>query len=337
MFVKEFNFEKISVIAEIGMTHDGSFGLAKKLTESAIESGADIIKYQWHIAEEETTLHAPSPPYFKDESRFEYFKRTEFSVSQFKALGALCRDNGVIPCVSVFSVESVRRAVEAGFDIIKIPSGEVTNTPMLREVAKTNLPIILSSGMSNWEELDRAVDALGVSGSLCILQCSSMYPTPPERVGLNVLDIIKKRYGTCVGLSDHTLTSATAIAAVAMGATVIEKHFTISKKLFGPDARFSLEPIEFSQLVDDIDFVSKALAASIDKDDLASYAEMKEIFQKSIVAKILIEPGDVLTIDNLAFKKPGTGIPASDVDLVVGKKYSATAMPDDEIKREFLL
>ena len=131
--------KKVYVVAEIGMTHDGSLGLARNLTESAIASGADVIKYQWHIAEEETTRNAPSPPYFKGESRFEYFIRTEFSVEQFKELVALCKDGGAIPCVSVFSIESINRAVEAGFEIIKIPSGEVTNIPMLREVGKTGL------------------------------------------------------------------------------------------------------------------------------------------------------------------------------------------------------
>ena len=321
--------KKVYVVAEIGMTHDGSLGLARNLTESAIASGADVIKYQWHIAEEETTRNAPSPPYFKGESRFEYFIRTEFSVEQFKELVALCKDGGAIPCVSVFSIESINRAVEAGFEIIKIPSGEVTNIPMLREVGKTGLPVILSSGMSDWDELSKAVEALGDKDNLCVLQCSSMYPTPPEKVGLNILDEIQRRFGTCVGLSDHTLTGATAVAAVALGARVIEKHFTISKLLYGPDARFSLEPNEFSQLVQDVHYVSKAVDSDIDKDDLAAYGDMKQIFQKSIVAKTAIKKGDALTMQNIAFKKPGTGIPASSIDEVLGKTYQDNAAPDE--------
>lgn len=324
------------VVAEIGMTHDGSFGLAKKLTEAAINTGADVIKYQWHIANEETTRDAPSPPYFKGESRYEYFTRTEFSVAQFKELVAICKNGGCIPCVSVFSIESVSRAVAAGFEVIKIPSGEVTNIPMLREVAKTGLPVLLSSGMSNWDELGAAVTALGNHSNLCIMQCSSIYPTPAEKVGLNVLSEIKKRFGKMVGLSDHTLTCATAVAAVALGARVIEKHFTISKLLYGPDARFSLEPDDFRRLVDDVHYIAAALDADVDKDNLESYGEMKQVFQKSIVARTVINKGDMLTMENIAFKKPGTGIPASAIDSIIGKIYDNNAQPDDMIISEFL-
>ena len=288
--------------------------------------------HQWHIAEEETTLNAPSPPYFKGESRFQYFMRTEFSVEQFKELVALCKGEGTIPCVSVFSIESLYRAVEAGFEIIKIPSGEVTNIPMLREVGKTGLPVILSSGMSNWGELERAVEALGEKDNLCVLQCSSMYPTPPEKVGLNVLGEIKRRFGTCVGLSDHTLTGATAVAAVALGARVIEKHFTISKLLYGPDARFSLEPNEFSQLVQDVHYVSKAVDSDIDKDDLAAYGDMKQIFQKSIVAKTDIVKGERFAQKNLTVKRPGNGISPMRWNYVIHKKSKFNFKKDDQIK-----
>ena len=183
---------KIYIIAEIGMTHDGSLGLASKLTESAIKSGANVIKYQWHIAEEETTEDAPSPPYFKGETRFSYFKRTEFSIEQFKSLVKQCIDASVIPCVSVFSIESLKRAIKAGFKIIKIPSGEVTNIPLLREIALKEIPVIISSGMSNWEELDNAINVFKKNSNLCVLQCTSMYPTPPEKVGLNILLELKK-------------------------------------------------------------------------------------------------------------------------------------------------
>jgi N,N'-diacetyllegionaminate synthase len=331
------NDEKVKVVAEIGMTHDGSIGLAKKLTEAAIASRADVIKYQWHIAGEETVRDAPNPPYFKGESRFDYFTRTEFTVSQFSELVFLCKKNNVTPCVSVFSNESVRRALKSGFEIIKIPSGEVTNIPMLRIVAETGLPVILSSGMSNWDELSKAVDVFKKAGTmLCVMQCSSMYPTPPESVGLNILNEIKERFNTYVGLSDHTLTGATAVAAVTLGAKVIEKHFTISKSLYGPDARFSLDPDEFHQLVNDVNFVDKAMRSAICKDDLSAYSEMKNIFQKSIVARKKINPGDILTMENIAFKKPGNGIPASEIDQILGKVYEKEADLDTMIERNFL-
>ncbi len=326
---------KIYIIAEIGMTHDGSFGLASKLTESAIKSGANVIKYQWHIAEEETTVDAPSPPYFKNETRFSYFKRTEFSIEKFKSLVKQCIDASVIPCVSVFSIESLQRAIKAGFKIIKIPSGEVTNIPLLREVALKEIPVIISSGMSNWEELDNAINIFKNS-NLCVLQCTSMYPTPPEKVGLNILLELKKRYDIPYGLSDHTLTGATSISAVTLGAQVIEKHFTISKKLYGPDARFSLEPEEFKKLVEDINYVKKALTNNVDKNNLDSYKEMKLIFQKSIFSNNLIKKGEKFDLNNLAFKKPGSGIPASEIDDIIGKISSKDIEKGTMIKIDWI-
>ena len=327
---------KVFIVAEIGMTHDGSIGLASKLTESAINSGANVIKYQWHIAEEETTIDAPSPPYFTQESRFEYFKRTEFSIEQFKYLANQCLKASVIPCVSVFSIESLKRALQSGFKIIKIPSGEVTNTPLLREIAKTNLPIIISSGMSNWKELDNALKVFEKNTNLCVLQCTSMYPTPPEKVGLNILSELKKRYKIPFGLSDHTLSGATAVSAVTLGAKVIEKHFTISKKLYGPDARFSLEPEEFKKLVEDINYVKKALCNNVDKDNLKEYIDMKLIFQKSIFSKNIIKKGEKFKISNLSFKKPGSGIPASEIDNILDKVSTKDIEKDQMIKKEWI-
>ena len=327
---------KIYIIAEIGMTHDGSIGLAHKLTESAIKSGANIIKYQWHIAEEETTEDAPSPPYFKGETRFSYFKRTEFSIEQFKSLVKQCIDSSVIPCVSVFSIESLQRAIKAGFKIIKIPSGEVTNIPLLREIALKDIPVIISSGMSNWEELDNAINVLKKNSNLCVLQCTSMYPTPPEKVGLNILLELKKRYTIPYGLSDHTLSGATSISAVTLGAQVIEKHFTISKKLYGPDARFSLEPEEFKKLVQDINYVKKALTNKVDKNQLDSYKEMKLIFQKSIFSNNFIKKGEKFDLNNLSFKKPGSGIPASNIDDIIGKISNEDIQKGAMIKKEWI-
>ena len=326
---------KIYIIAEIGMTHDGSLGLASKLTESAIKSGANIIKYQWHIAEEETTEDAPSPPYFKGETRFSYFKRTEFSIDQFKSLVKQCIDSSVIPCVSVFSIESLQRAIKAGFKIIKVPSGEVSNIPLLREIALKNIPVIISSGMSNWEELDNAINIFKNS-NLCVLQCTSMYPTPPEKVGLNILLELKKRYDIPYGLSDHTLSGATSISAVTLGAQVIEKHFTISKKLYGPDARFSLEPEEFKKLVEDITYVKKALTNKVDKNQLESYKEMKLIFQKSIFSINLIKKGEKFDLNNLDFKKPGSGIPAIEIDDIIGKISTENIQKGTMIKKEWI-
>ncbi|MBF0105229.1 MAG: N-acetylneuraminate synthase family protein [Deltaproteobacteria bacterium] len=317
-----FNTDRVYVIAEIGMNHDGSLGLAQQLTIEAAKAGANIIKYQWHIPDAETLPDAPAPHYFKGETRYNYFKRTAFSVEQFDALFALCHKLNVLSCVSLFSDESLALMLKTGADVIKIPSGEVTNVPLLRSVAKTAYPVILSSGMSDWQELDRAVEILNRPDKLCLLQCSSIYPCPPENVGLNLIKEMRQRYGVPVGLSDHTLTSATALAAVVYGAKVIEKHFTISKKLYGPDAGFSLDPEEFKKMADDIDYVVRALSSEIDKNDLSNYGDMRNVFQKSIVIKGPVSKGEVLTINNLTFKKPGTGISASKIDEVLGKRIN---------------
>lgn len=327
--------DQLFVVAEIGMTHDGSFGLCKQLTQAAIDAGAKIIKYQWHIAEEETRIDAPSPPYFTNESRFEYFKRTEFSSAQFAQLVKLCRENKVLSCVSVFSNVALNEALKVDFDVIKIASGEVTNKPLLTEVNRSGKPVILSSGMSSWEELDRAVHWLRDT-DLCVLQCTSMYPTPAHRVGLNMIDEIAAKYGLPVGLSDHTLGIGTAIAAVTLGATVIEKHFTLSKRLYGPDAKFSLDACEFTNLSSQCQFVFDAMRQPVESKNMAELGEMKVIFEKSIVARHDIKVGETLDISKLSFKKPGNGIPAARYEEFIGQIVKCNLKKDDYILEQHL-
>lgn len=320
------------IVAEIGMTHDGSLGLAKQLTRSAIACGARVVKYQMHMADAETLRDAPAPHYFTGESRHAYFTRTAFTDAQFSELLAICRESSVFSCISAFSLESVDRIQALGTDIIKIPSGEVSNIPLLRRAAATRLPVILSSGMSSWHEIDTAVGIFEPTDQFCLVQCASLYPCPPEAAGLNVITEMIRRYGRPVGLSDHTLSTATAVAAVVLGAAVLEKHFTLSKELYGPDARFSLEPDEFRRLVQDVDFVARALASPVDKDDVRQYDQMREVFTKSIVVKSGLAPGETVTIDRLAFKKPGTGISAAEVDRVLGQRVRR-ALAHDELLR----
>ncbi len=326
----------VVVVAEIGMTHDGSFGHAKNIVSSAIKSGADVIKFQWHIADAETLRSAPTPPYFRGESRFDYFKRTEFTQEQFTLLRKMCTDAGVYPCVSVFSSAALDGALLAGFDLIKVPSGEVSNTPLLEDISTSGVDVICSSGMSNWYELDTAIDILKRSRSLCVLQCTSEYPTPPERVGLNILSELKSRYQIPVGLSDHTLTSATSVAAVALGACVIEKHFTLSKEMYGPDARFSLDPLEFKNLVGDLRYVKKCISNPVDKNKIDAVHEMRLVFQKSIVAARPLRKGITLSYDDLAFKKPGDGLPASRYRELIGKLVTRDITADERINFDML-
>lgn len=322
---------KLHVIAEIGMTHDGSFGLCRQLTLAAISAGANMIKYQWHIADEETRQDAPSPPYFKYESRFHYFKRTEFSIEQFSDLAVLCRENNVKACVSVFSNEALCGAISAGFDVIKVASGEVTNKPLLQAINKSGMPVVLSSGMASWDELGSAIDWLKDS-DLCVLQCTSMYPTLSNKVGLNLIAELADRFNFPVGLSDHTLGIGTSIAAVTLGASVIEKHFTLSKELYGPDARFSLDKKEFSNLCTECFFVFDAIRQPVKEKSIADFSEMKMVFEKSIVARRAIQKGETLSMEMLGFKKPGKGTPARRYEEFLGRKVITDIAKDDYIQ-----
>src|ERR687885_1565960 len=237
----------VFVVAEAGMNHDGSLGNAVRMVEVAAEAGVDAVKFQLHDAEAETPRDAPSPPYFEHESRFEYFRRTAFTDEQWRRVKEACETAEIEFVCAPFSLEALERLEALGTARYKIPSGEVTNLELVRAAAATGKPVLLSSGMSSWAELDAAVAAAGPD--VTVLQCTSAYPTPPERVGLNVLAELRERYSRPVGLSDHTLGQAAALAAVALGAEVIEKHFTLSRDAYGPDAALGLEADELRELI----------------------------------------------------------------------------------------
>lgn len=322
----------IQLIAEIGSVHDGSFGNALKLIEAAAKCGAHAVKFQTHIAEAETLRDAPNPSYFKGEPRFEYFQRTAFTLPQWKALAETCATNKVQFLSSPFSLEAVDLLEEVGVDSYKIPSGEVSNLPLLRKVAATSKPVLLSSGMSDWTELDAAVETLRSSRRLVVLQCSSAYPCPPNRVGLNVITEMQARYRVDVGFSDHTLGLAAPIAAAALGAVVIEKHFTFSRAMYGSDALNGTEPTEFRQLAEALAAVSSMLKSPVDKGDLSAFRDMKRIFEKSVVAAHELAAGHVLTGEDLAYKKPGTGIPAAKAQDLVGKRLLRPVAADHQFE-----
>ncbi len=308
------------IIAEIGSVHDGSFGNAWKLIEAAAASGATAVKFQSHIADAETLPNAPMPHYFRGEPRLEYFRRTSFSPAQYRELMSVASGCGVEFVSSPFALEAVDMLEDLGLSIYKIPSGEVTNLPLLERVAATGRPCILSSGMSSWDELDAAVECLGTGGPLAIMQCSSLYPCPPDIVGLNVLAEMSKRYNNLpVGLSDHTSGLAAAIAAAAIGASIIEKHFAYSRLMYGSDARHSMEPAEFAQFAREIQDVWLMRESPVDKSSAADYSEMKRIFEKSLVAAEDLPAGTVIAREHLAFKKPGDGIGANRFREFIGR------------------
>ena len=227
---------------------------------------------------------------------------------------------------------------KVGMDTYKIASGEVNNIPLLEKIAKTGKRVLLSSGMSNWMELDEAVDTLQSNGckDLIVLQCTSEYPCPPKEAGLNVLGEINKRYkGITVGYSDHTMGIAVPLAAVIKGATVIEKHFTLSRKMYGSDAMNSTEPEEFKNLVDEIRKIEIVLSNNIDKDEkVKSLGEMKMTFEKSITSSRPLKKSDIINFEDLSFKKPGDGIPARMYKEIIGKKLNKSILKDYKFKSE---
>lgn len=308
-----------SIIAEIGSVHDGSFGNALRLIEAAANAGADAVKFQTHIADAESLPSAPAPGYFSDEPRLAYFKRTSFTREQWLRLAAHAKNHGVTFLSSPFSLEAVDLLEELDIAAYKIPSGEVSNIPLLERIAKTGRPVLLSSGMSGWEELDLAVDTLSGYCQTTVMQCSSAYPCPSEQVGLNVLAEMAERYQLPVGFSDHTMGVAAPIAAAVLGAVVIEKHFTFSRQMYGSDAKHSMEPAEFKQMVSALREVWAMLANPVLKSDVTPYADMKRIFEKSVVTSRAIDGGQLITEEMLAFKKPGDGIPAREYRRLLGR------------------
>ena len=326
----------VKIIAEIGSVHDGSFGNACKLIEAAAGAGADIVKFQTHIAEAESLLDAPSPGYFSSEPRIAYFRRTGFSSAQWRELRCCAQENNVEFLSSPFSHEAVDLLEDIGVESYKIASGEVSNLPLLNYIADTRKPVYLSSGMSNWQELDAAVSVLQEGGPLSVMQCASRYPCLPDKVGLNIIQDMKERWGVPVGFSDHTYGPAAAIAAVACGACIVEKHFAFSRLMYGSDAQHSMEPDEFAAFVRWLREVAIMQESPVNKDDLSDFENMKRIFEKSIVTARDLPRGHRLARSDLAFKKPGDGIPAAQAENVIGRILRHDLQPDHKLSEEDL-
>ncbi len=312
----------VEIIAEIGNTHEGSIELAKCFIKSAKDAGVDAVKFQFHIFDEESLETAPNPPYFKNESRRDYFTRTSFNYDQWFQLKRYSNQLGLKFYCSPFSILAGSILNEVGIDGFKIASGEVTNLPLLESIASYKKPIILSSGMSSLNELMTAKNTIfdiWKEPILTCLQCTSKYPCPPSESGVHFINELTKHFKH-VGFSDHTTGVASAIIAIANGATVLEKHFTLSKSMYGPDASFSLEPGEMIQFVKEVRDAELADKAQYIKDDFDEYlTEMKTTFQKSIVASSDISSGTKIEKKHLAYKKPFTGISAANYKLVIGR------------------
>lgn len=316
--------EPCLVIAEVAQAHDGSLGTAHAYIDAAATSGADAVKFQTHIAAAESTPEEPFRITFspQDRTRYDYWKRMEFSENQWRGLAEHAADRGLIFLSTPFSLEAVTLLDRIGVPAWKVGSGEVTNYPLIDRMARTNKPILLSTGMSSWNELDAAVSWATVEKApIAVLQCTTAYPCPPERVGLNLLDEFRRRYGCPVGLSDHSGQIYAGLAAATFGANVLEAHVVFSRDCFGPDVGASVTIAELKQLVDGIRCIERMTANPVSKDAMATeLSALRSIFGKSLVAARDLAPGHLLEEGDLAFKKPGTGIPVSRLPEVLGRR-----------------
>lgn len=332
--------DKIKIIAEVAQAHDGSLGMAHSFIDLAADAGADIIKFQTHIADEESSLDEPWRVKFskQDKTRFDYWKRMEFTEDEWIGLKQHCDERGIEFMSSPFSIKAVEMLDKIGVKEWKIASGEVTNTPLFNAIVKTKKPVLLSTGMSSLKEIDEAVNTIKKNNlELTVLQCTSMYPTEPEKLGLNMINFFKQRYNCKSGLSDHSGNIYSGLAAAALGADVIEVHITFSKIMFGPDVPVSLDFEQLKSLVEGVTFIEKALSHPVDKDKIADeLKELRSIFNKSIVAGTDIPANSVLSEELLAFKKPGTGLTPNKIDSVLGRKVKRDIKINEQIKLQDL-
>ncbi|MFW2352988.1 N-acetylneuraminate synthase [Aliarcobacter butzleri] len=319
-------FEKVFIIAEAGVNHNGSIDLAKKLIDVASESGADAVKFQTFKAENLVSKNAQKADYQKqttdkNESQFDMIKKLELDVDTHKELMAYCKSKNIMFLSTPFDHDSIDLLSDLGLEIFKIPSGEITNLPYLRHIGRLNKKVILSTGMADNGEIEDALDVLIVSGTkkenITVLHANTMYPTPMEDVNLKAMITIGNTFDIAFGYSDHTLGIEVDIAAVAMGACCIEKHFTLDKTMEGPDHKASLEPDELKVMVKAIRNIELALGSCVKKPSKSEIPNMK-IARKSIVAKMDIKKGELLSENNLTIKRPGNGINPMRWDEIVG-------------------
>ena len=324
--------DRTCVIAEAGVNHNGSLERAHQLVDAAADAGADAVKFQNHIAAAEST---PAEPWRKrfspqDETRYDYWKRMEFTEPQWHGLKKHADEKGLLFLSSPFSMQAVELLKRVGVAGWKVASGEISNVEMLDAMIATRLPIILSTGMSGMAEVEDAVARVRAARlPVAVLQCATMYPCPPEAVGLNVIEDYRRRFPDAVGLSDHSATIYPGLAAATLGIEVLEVHVALSRDMFGPDVVASLTPAELRQLVDGVRFIERMKASPVDKEKASvELKPLRQIFMKSVVATADLPAGTVLAREHLIAKKPGTGIPARDLPALLGRKLKRAVARD---------
>ncbi|MCM1125494.1 MAG: N-acetylneuraminate synthase [Lachnospiraceae bacterium] len=329
---------KVFIIAEAGVNHNGDIEIAKRLVDAAAMAGADAVKFQTFKAENLVCRDARKADYQmettdQEESQFDMLKKLELTPEMHEELLGYCKKKGILFLSTPFDIDSLHYLIKCGIEIIKIPSGEITNYPLLREAGKTGKRVILSSGMSTLDEVRDAVKVLqdNGSGGITVLHCNTEYPTPFTDVNLQAMITMQEELGVATGYSDHTQGIEVPIAAAALGASVIEKHFTLDKNMEGPDHNASLEPAELQVMVHAIRNIESAIG---DGEKKPSESEKKNIsiVRKSIVAKCDIDAGEVFTEDNLTTKRPGTGLSPMCWEQVIGSRAKRNFHEDELIE-----
>lgn len=329
---------RVFIIAEAGVNHNGNIDIARELVDVASASGADAVKFQTFKAESLVCKSARKADYQmkttnQEESQFDMLKKLELTPEMHEELLDYCKKKGIMFLSTPFDIDSLHYLIECGIDIIKIPSGEITNYPLLKEAGKTGKQIIISSGMSTLDEVRNAVNVLKDNGSsdITVLHCNTEYPTPFADVNLQAMITMKEKLGVAVGYSDHTQGIEVPIAAAALGASVIEKHFTLDQNMEGPDHKASLEPAELHAMVHAIRNLESAMGDGKKK---PSESEKKNICiaRKSIVARCNIGEGEIFTEDNLTTKRPGTGLSPMCWEQIIGSRSKRNFSEDELIE-----
>lgn len=334
--------EKVIIIAEAGVNHNGDINLAKKLIDVAVESGVDYVKFQTFKAERLVSKSAKKADYQIEntqdstENQLQMLKKLELSHEQHVELMAYCYQKNISFFSTAFDLDSLIYLKELGLTMVKIPSGEITNLPYLRKAAELFSKVIISTGMSTLEDIEKALNVFLSAGikreAIYILHCNTEYPTPMKDVNLLAMLSIKNKFNVEIGYSDHTLGIEVPTAAVALGAKMIEKHFTLDRSLPGPDQIASLEPIELKAMVESIRNIELAISGNGMKEPSSSELKNMEIARKSIVAKTAINKGDIFSESNITTKRPGNGISPMHWDEVIGQVAQANFNEDDLIK-----
>lgn len=331
--------KKVFIIAEAGVNHNGNFEIAKKLIDIAADAGCDAVKFQTFKAENLLLKTAEKAPYQMQttdisESQFEMIKKLELSDENHRALIKYCENKGILFLSTPFDIPSVKLLNSLGMQIFKIPSGEITDFPYLRAIGSLNKKVILSTGNSTIDEIQSAMNVITNAGTrtenITILHCTSEYPAPFSDLNLRAIKTLEKQFSVDVGYSDHTIGIEVSVAAVALGATIIEKHFTIDKNLEGPDHKASLSPNELKLLVKSVRNIELALGTNL-KFPTQSEIQNQIVARKSIVASTDIEIGEYFSENNLTTKRPATGISPSKWDEIVGTRSNRKYKKDDFI------